>query len=224
MSRWISILHIHYLLLYYTSNEVGRLLPIFLKHTILDKRHVRRSCVTWRSCVFSFCDIHNYHWNLGFLSWNIIEKSLKIFRLVCGNPVHVLTQWCFIWTPWNIGHRLVITSMNCVKCNYLSTAYALVKVSKRTIPSPIAWWRGYVIQMTILKYIFLKSKYNYVSWQVSLKALQTVFYFYQYELLPTSSTPVCHGWKSILCYVCIICWTNIVPNSPLIWLYNEWYR
>ena len=50
-------------------------------------------CNMW-SCVFPFCNVQNYHGNLGFLSWNIIEKSLKFFeaRVVCGNPGSGMTS------------------------------------------------------------------------------------------------------------------------------------
>ena len=43
-------------------------------------------CNIW-SCVFPFCNIQNCQGNLGFLSWNIIEKSLKFFD-------------ARLWEPW----------------------------------------------------------------------------------------------------------------------------
>ena len=58
MGKWICILLIHYLLIYYSSNQVGRLYNFFFK-------------------------THSGHRMWGghvFLSWNIIEKSLKFFR------------------------------------------------------------------------------------------------------------------------------------------------
>ena len=38
------------------------------------------------SCVFPFYNVHNCHGNLGFLSWNIIEKSLKFFEACLWEP------------------------------------------------------------------------------------------------------------------------------------------
>ena len=60
----------------------------YWKHTVVDISCVRRPCICnmW-SCAFPFYNVKNYHGNLGFLSWNIIERSLNFFRLVCPNPV-----------------------------------------------------------------------------------------------------------------------------------------
>ena len=43
---------------------------------------MRRPCVTCGSVFLPFCNVENnyYHGNLGFLSWNIIEKSLQFFE------------------------------------------------------------------------------------------------------------------------------------------------
>ena len=43
-------------------------------------RCVRRPCVTCGPVFLPFCNVENYHGNLGFLSWNIIEKSLQFFE------------------------------------------------------------------------------------------------------------------------------------------------
>ena len=43
------------------------------------------------SCVFPFCDIQNYHGNLGFLSWSVIEKSLKFFKACLWEPCYLLS-------------------------------------------------------------------------------------------------------------------------------------
>ena len=45
MSKWICILHTHYSLIYYSSNEVGRLYRFSLKHPIVVIRFVRKPCV-----------------------------------------------------------------------------------------------------------------------------------------------------------------------------------
>ena len=43
------------------------------------------------SCEFPFCSVQNYHGNLGFLSWNIIERSWKFYEAClwepCVNPI-----------------------------------------------------------------------------------------------------------------------------------------
>ena len=62
-------------------------------------------CNMW-SCVFPFYNVQNYHGNLGFLSWNIIENSLKFFKaclwepctgntlyvMICDNLLHSLSD------------------------------------------------------------------------------------------------------------------------------------
>ena len=42
-------------------------------------------CNMW-SCVFPFCDVQNYHENLGFLSLSSMEKSLKCFEACLLEP------------------------------------------------------------------------------------------------------------------------------------------
>ena len=67
-------------------------LLIFLKAPYSGhKMREETMCNMW-SCVFPFHYVQNYHGNLGFLSWNIIEKSLKIFE-AC------------LWEPWMSNRR-----------------------------------------------------------------------------------------------------------------------
>ena len=65
---------------------------IFLKAPLVVIRCVRRPCVTYGPVFFPFHNVQNYHGNLGFLSWNIIEKSLKFFEACLWEP------WkCALW-------------------------------------------------------------------------------------------------------------------------------
>ena len=86
MGKWIWILYIHYVLIYYSSNQAGRFLPIFLKapnslHKVCEE--VMRNM--W-SCVFSVLWHSEFHGNSEILSWNIIEKSLKFFKACLWEP------------------------------------------------------------------------------------------------------------------------------------------
>ena len=55
----------------------GNTLIFFFKHPIVVIRCIRRP---WSCFFFHFVKFHSYHGNLGFLSWNIIEKSRKNFQ------------------------------------------------------------------------------------------------------------------------------------------------
>ena len=67
-------------------------LLIFLKAPYSGHKMREESMCNMWSCVFPFHYVQNYHGNLGFLSWNIIEKSLKIFE-AC------------LWEPWMSNRR-----------------------------------------------------------------------------------------------------------------------
>ena len=55
-------------------------LQIFLKTPNSGHKMCEETVRNMWSCVFPFCNVQNYHGNLGFLSWNIIKKSLKFFE------------------------------------------------------------------------------------------------------------------------------------------------
>ena len=63
-------------------------LLIFLKAPYNGHKMREESMCNMWSCVFPFHNVQNYHGNLGFLSWNIIEKPLKFFE-AC------------LWEPWD---------------------------------------------------------------------------------------------------------------------------
>ena len=54
LGKWICILHINCLLIYYFPNQVGRLYRFSLKHPIVVKRYVRRPCVACDPVFFRF--------------------------------------------------------------------------------------------------------------------------------------------------------------------------
>ena len=68
-------------------------------------------CNIW-PCLFLFCNIQNCQGNLEFLSWNIIEKSLKFFDARLWEPClsHQLD-----WSPFQL---LDFVSMNATRQNY----------------------------------------------------------------------------------------------------------
>ena len=87
MCKEICILHIHYLLIYYSSNQVGTLYRFSWKHPIVVIRCVRRPCVTCGHMFFHFVTFR-----IIMEIWDFcLEISLKNYwnfsRLVCGNPV-----------------------------------------------------------------------------------------------------------------------------------------
>ena len=65
----------------------SKTLQIFLKTPNSGHKMCEETMCNMWSCVFPFCNVLNYHGNLGFSFWNIIEKSLKFFK-AC------------LWEPW----------------------------------------------------------------------------------------------------------------------------
>ena len=59
---------------------------IFLKTPNSGHKMCEKTMYNMWSCVFPFCNVYNWHGNLGFLSWNIIEKSLKFFKACLSEP------------------------------------------------------------------------------------------------------------------------------------------
>ena len=80
----------------------NKTLQIILKTSNNDHKTCEET-IRNMSCVFPFCKIENYHGNLGFLFWNISEKSVKFWRLVCGNPVNL-----------RISQRILPLLLDCV--------------------------------------------------------------------------------------------------------------
>ena len=74
-------------------------LLIFLKTPHIGYKICEETMRNMWSSVFPFCNIQNNHGNLKFLLWNIIEKSLKIFK-AC------------LWEPWikNKVHQIMCIS------------------------------------------------------------------------------------------------------------------
>ena len=62
-------------------------LLIFLKASYSGHQMREESMCNMWSCVFPFHNVQNYHGNLGFLSWNIIEKPLKFFEACLWEPL-----------------------------------------------------------------------------------------------------------------------------------------
>ena len=66
-------------------------------------------------CVFPFPDVQNYHGNLGFLSWDIIEKSLNFLCLSVGTLLPLRQQKDLLTIKFALGllvkwHNLTETS------------------------------------------------------------------------------------------------------------------
>ena len=73
----------YYLLIYYSSNEIRRLLPTFLKAPNNEHKVCKEAMRNMWSCDFPFCDVQNYHGNLGIFvlkyHWIIIEILRGLF-------------------------------------------------------------------------------------------------------------------------------------------------
>ena len=135
------MLYIHYSLIYYFSNQGGRLLSIFWKAAKIWHKMCKEAMRNMWSCVFLFCDTQNYHGNLIILSWNIIEKSLKFFE-AC------------LWESWErVG---VLKSFDCATCisdrqNIARhTAHAVISWPKRWLMFHINDYMMMVIATNIL--------------------------------------------------------------------------
>ena len=79
--------------MYYSSNEIGRLIPIFLKAPNNEHKEAMRNMC---SCDFPFCDVQNYHGNFGIFvlkyHWIIIEIFRGLFVGTLYDP-KVSTHW-----------------------------------------------------------------------------------------------------------------------------------
>ena len=109
MRKWICILHVHHLLICYSWNKIGRLyLQIFLKIPSSGPKMCEEPLHFMWSCVFLFCNTHNYHGNLGFFvlkcHWSIIEifrgmsvgtlkMRVPLFHLVSGEHTTFESEW-----------------------------------------------------------------------------------------------------------------------------------
>ena len=99
--KWICILHVHHLLIYYSWNETGRLyLQIFLKIPNSIPNMSGEPLHNMWSCVFLFCNTQNYHRNLGIsvlkYHWNIIE----IFRGLSAGTLKMLVPLFNLVRGW----------------------------------------------------------------------------------------------------------------------------
>ena len=96
MGKKICMLYVNYSLIFYFSNQAGRLLSISWKTAKSWHKMCKEAMRNMWSCVFMFCDTQNYHGTLRILSWNIIEKSLKIFEAFLWEPCSTLRCACVL--------------------------------------------------------------------------------------------------------------------------------
>ena len=78
----------YYLLIYYSSNEIGRLLPIFLKAPNNEHKVCKEAMRNMWSCDFPFCDVQNYHGNLGIFVLKYHWMIIEIFRGLFVGTLH----------------------------------------------------------------------------------------------------------------------------------------
>ena len=124
-------------------------------------RCVRRPCITCGPVFFLFCNVYNCHGNLVFLSWNIIEKSLKFFKSCLWEPwvENMVTQFLWWLAIILISKIFVYPDFQLPNIQYLSKSHSIRVLSEEGLI--VAWWGSLSAVPTFQSSV---AVYNHPRW------------------------------------------------------------
>ena len=145
----MCILHIHYLLIYYSSNEITRLYRFSWKHQIMVIRRVRRPFIT--CSVFSILQNWELSWKFGIFVLKYHWKISEILEACLWQP------WVFclnktIQTTFHYGRKWrLLTVMACLITNAAFKLFKSVHTHATILQScqlkclPLTCWQNVVL-------------------------------------------------------------------------------